>query len=787
MRIKSNIERISLETLNESASDLAKNYIYSLDSYVMAVAAVLMIAVNLFWLIMSLFNISSHMSLISHVGVAIGLLFPIITLIYLQMREETDYKHMRLMVILFQLCIILSTLFLDFSSARNASSMGSLSLALFWLFICALIPMVSHIDSAIVMTVMFSSTFLPQLLAYGPKAVNMSSILVAICIVVAYYGFRMFAIVNSRLIQNLAFTSYIDHQTGTMNKRALHEYLESLCKKNINNYGIIIYDIDDLRAFNYKYTHAEGDKMLLKVNNSVLNGLKSEGALVFRHGGGEFVAIIENVSSERILKIALNVKDTVEKLNIERDDGALRPYITVTIGCAIMDKGVSPSKDILSEADTQLYIGKKGSKNCVVFNGKIYVAEGEISTEQQPTLYTERVAQAVNEAMKRNEMKVFFQPLYDATTQNMVGAEALSRWEKPNGDIIMPSEYIPELEKNSSILALDWYMFEETCRVIKRIIDLGLTPTRVSVNFSRMHALYERDIEKRLCEIADSYSINHALIEIEITESAYIHFPNIIEPIIKAIRASGFAVAVDDFGSGASSLEFINSVDVDTLKIDKSLISSNCSDEKERVLLESVVMLAHRLQLNSVAEGVETIEQLGFLKTIGCKQIQGFIFSKPLNEDDFIEICSKEAQSHSTFTTQLPDGVISQTSLQMLVDTVFKEYPIVVISNISRNSYYTMTYENFTHHQYPKTGVLSSLLDEICSTIVPENRDEFKRIFAFKRQFELFKNGEAKFSYTVKLIDESTEVGYKDVDSLTYFIKEVGNDDLLAVTLCTES
>ena len=171
-------------------------------------------------------------------------------------------------------------------------------------------------------------------------------------------------------------------------------------------------------------------------------------------------------------------------------------------------------------------------------------------------------------------------------------------------------------------------------------------------------------------------------------------------------------------------------------------------------------MLAHRLQLNSIAEGVETPEQLGFLKTIGCKQIQGFIFSKPLPEDEYLELYKKEAASHKTFQTQLKDITTNPTSLQMLIDTVFKEYPTVIISNLSKNSYYAMSYQGFTDHKYPQAGVLSELLDEVCSTLVKEDRKAFKEEYTIDKQLEAFKSGEAKFNYTARL---SVKDGHKSI------------------------
>ena len=778
MKIKSSIDSINLESINNNARDLSKHYIFNLDAYVIDVASILLILVNLFWILLEMFGGSFRASVTVHFGMGLSILLPVIALVYLFKRKEDDYSSMRALVLYFHLSVIAVTTLLTVHS-NNTSG---ISLAMFWLVICAFIPMVNMSDSIIVMTLMFLSTFLPSLLIYGTKAINRSNIIVAFCVVIAYFGFRLFAISNSKLIQALALTSYNDHQTGVLNKRALKEYLSNVKDKDVKRIGVMLYDIDDFKAYNDKYSHLQGDKMLLRVSDSVSSYLRGEGAMVFRHGGGDFVAIIEDVSDERLLKTAIRAKEIVENLKIERDDGTIRPFVTITIGCA--SANLDDNVDILSDVDTQRVIGKKGTKDCVVFNGRIYVAEGEISFDQQPTLYTERVANAVSEAMKRNELKIFIQPMYDTATQNLVGSEALSRWVKPDGTVILPSEYIPELEKNSSILALDWFMFEETCRIIKKIKDSGLPPVRISVNFSRMHVLYERNIDRRLCEIADAYSVPHNLVEIEITESVYIHLPSIIEPIIRSIRNAGFAVAIDDFGSGASSLEFINTVDVDTLKIDKSLIRSNCSDEKERVLLESVVMLAHRLQLNSIAEGVETPEQLGFLKTIGCKQIQGFIFSKPLPEDEYLELYKKEAASHKTFKTQLKDITTNPTSLQMLIDTVFKEYPTVIISNLSKNSYYAMSYQDFTDHKYPQAGVLSELLDEVCSTLVKEDRKAFKEDFKIDKQLEAFKSGEAKFNYTARL---SVKDGHKSIETVTYFINERGDDDVLAVTLCSES
>ena len=777
------LEKITLDSIENGARGIEKDHLYSINRNTLLVASLMMIIVDSVWVVLDIMDRTFHLSTLSYIGMIIEFVYPALTLIYLF--EMRSLRRMKSVVFSFHILTIISAVIMNMAHVASNGFTKGIPLSLFWLVICVFLPMSGILESAIVMSLLFVCTFVPQMLVFGISFHLLNNIIFAVCIVAGYFAFRDIAVRSSRLVRSLALTSYTDHQTGTMNRRALVEYLSEIGNKDVENIGVMVYDIDDFKAYNDEYSHQLGDIILSSITETVTTMLHEEGAKAFRYSGSEFVAVMENVDEEYLLKVALKIKSLVEDLHLERRDNTLRDYVTVTIGVTYASRSDCREKDILGDAETQLFIGKKGTKDCVVYKGRIYIAEGEISMEQQPSLYTERVTAAVSEAMKRGEMKAYFQPLYETSTQKLVGAEALSRWQKPDGTLVLPSEYVPELEKNSSILSLDWFMFEEACRVLRREKDMGLPQVKVAVNFSRMHILYERNIEKRLSEIADTYAIPHELIEIEITESAYIHIPSIIEPIIRDIRNAGFAVAVDDFGSGASSLEFIKSVDVDTLKIDKSLISSNCSDEKEKVLLESVVMLAHRLQLNSVAEGVETIEQLGFLKTLGVKLIQGFIFSMPLPEDDYLELLKNEGVGEREPLFSGSDGP-RFSSVQMLLDTVFKEYPIVIISNLTRKSYYTMTYESFTNHSYPQAGELSELLADIRSTLEDECKDEFDRLFDLNRQVQAYKDGVAKFSFTARIHGDKDSSDVKTLETTSYYVKEKGSADLLVITLCNE-
>ena len=786
-----NSQLVSLNSLFSGKKEIELDYFDRQNCFAATVISALMLLVDLFWIVAKLFGaeVSSFSHPVGAIGILLSTVSSLIPLILLLRFRDMKRTPLKAIMLFLQFSIIVSVLLLamgrcyTISKDGPASTYNGITLSTYYLVICAFMPFYRKREGLICMIFLFISGFFPIfILKDSTGYLLIGNIIIRFCAVVAYVVFRQITYRSASLQADLIETAYRDMQTGFLNMRALSEYFDTIGDNEAESFGVLIYDLDDFKRFNDEYTHERGDLVLKKISETINDYLSAENAKLFRYNGDDFVAIFEDISDEKLLKLSIGVKDAVEKLRIERNDGTIREYMTITVGCTSASRNECMERDILNEAETQLFIGKKGAKNCVIFKGRIFVAEGEISMEQQPTHYTERVAQAIGEAMRTREMKAYYQPLYETTSHKLVGAEALSRWDKGNGEVILPSEFIPELEKNSSILALDWYMFEEACRMLSKQREMNVPQVRISVNFSRMHVLYERNIERRLCEIADSYGIPHNLFEIEITESAYIHLPNIIDPLIKAIRAAGFLVAVDDFGSGASSLEFIKTVDVDTLKIDRSLISSKILDEKERVLLESVVFLAHRLQLNSVAEGVETMEQMGFLKTLGVNQIQGFIFSKPLTEAEFIETCRREAGNIAD--AGLIKNSAQSSSVQMLVNTVFKEYPLVLMSNLSRNSYYAMAYEIIDDYEYAGAGSLSDLFGELVKDMTEADAEEFKKVFDVEKQIENHRNGMERFRYTVNIRNNKGEP--KTFLTTSYFIKETGNDDLLVVTLCSE-
>ncbi len=391
----------------------------------------------------------------------------------------------------------------------------------------------------------------------------------------------------------------------------------------------------------------------------------------------------------------------------------------------------------------------------------------------------EALCQEVSCAMEKHEIQVYYQPQYDALTGRLTGAEALARWIKEDGTVVMPGSFIPVLEQGTEIIDLDWYMLREVCVFLRQQQEDNIHMVTIAVNFSRQH-VKEGDFVQKLCEIVDSYEVPHKKIEVEITESVLVGQEEMIGEWVQEIRKQGFKVAIDDFGSGLSSLSFVKDISVDVLKIDKSLLSRNCEDEKERIVLESIFNFAHRLKLTTVAEGVETREQLGFLRTCSCKVIQGFLFAKPMGCQAFRELCVKGEE------VEEPEDILviqaPSSATQLLLDAVFIRYPLVIFSNLTRNSFYMMAYENFTSQSCPSTGVFEELIAHGASTMHPEDQDLFRTTFSIDNLMAAYKRGEKFVSVVTRQMGDDGI--YRRVETTDYFVKNPSVDDVLVIALC---
>lgn len=386
-------------------------------------------------------------------------------------------------------------------------------------------------------------------------------------------------------------------------------------------------------------------------------------------------------------------------------------------------------------------------------------------------------AEEIRAALQNNELTTYYQPQYDALTSQLKSAEALVRWIKPDGTVISPFFFIPVAEESDLIMDIDWYVTELVCKTLEKQNMMPQFP--ISINFSRKH-IQEDNFAERLTAIVDKYDLPHPLIEVEITESAMVGEEERILNWIVSIRNAGFTVAIDDFGSGLSSLQFVKDIPADVLKIDKSLLSHNCEDEKERIVLESIFSFAHRLHMKTVAEGVETKEQLGFLRTCDCNRIQGYLFAKPMPEEDYLSLCMvHKAAEEPADILQLQSPA---SAVNLLLEAVFRRYPLVIFTNLTRNTFYMMAYQNFTTTSCPSTGVFDELIVHGTSSMHPDDREAFSTTFDRKNLIAKYSEGAQEIRLVTRQLGDDGV--YRKVETTDYFVKSSYTEDVIAITLC---
>lgn len=389
------------------------------------------------------------------------------------------------------------------------------------------------------------------------------------------------------------------------------------------------------------------------------------------------------------------------------------------------------------------------------------------------------VVEEAREAMEKRKFIPYFQPQYDALTGKVWSAEILARWQDEDGKIILPGYFIPELELTDDIMDLDWYMVREACEFLNRLDDLNVPKLPISINFSGKH-IHEGDTVNRLKEIADSYNIPHRLIIIEISESSMMESPEEIRYLLEDIRREDFRVALDDVGQGFTTLGFLSDITIDVIKIDRSLFDAEHDNEVDRMVLESIFNIANKMHLNTVAEGIETEEQLSFLRTSGCKVVQGYLYDKPMPEDEFVaryKEIQTEVEPEDILVTQAPTAAAA-----LLVDAFFIKYPTVTYMNLSRNSYYVTRHDDLESNSFPVTSSLEERLVNSLPAIHPDDRELYKETFSVKKQIEAYQRGEKTVELMVRQIGEDGL--YRRIGITNIFVKSPFVDDILAVSLC---
>ena len=416
-------------------------------------------------------------------------------------------------------------------------------------------------------------------------------------------------------------TPYTDLLTGLANNPGVAYYGARIEEKHaMSEYTGCFINLKNFKYINEKLGNPGGDRVMRQYAFRLNDSLDPSCELLARLGGDNFFALVRNEHAEKFLGTAVS-------LNITLGSGDERQYVPLGAWIGVYHAEEDDSvTQVLINASFAYEQAKKSRVTVSYYD----------PSHRSRSLHARAVAQAFPEALRSGELVCCYQPKVYLSTGELYGCEALVRWVR-DGKMIPPSDFVPIAESHGLVGELDRHMLECVCRDLRTWLDRGIEPVRVSVNYSQ-HDFYNENLVEETLKIIRRYRVEGKYLEIEITESSFFENFQALEDFIKAMHRHGIEVSLDDFGTGYSSLNMLKSLDLDTVKLDKSFFDNLSGDsENDRVVLRSVADMLSQLHKTAISEGVETPEQYKFAREIGCDIIQGYFFDKPLSFEEFTE------------------------------------------------------------------------------------------------------------------------------------------------------
>lgn len=467
--------------------------------------------------------------------------------------------------------------------------------------------------------VKYSSVFLPEANFVGVLLSNPLIVVLMITLIVLA-GLIIIIVMNHSKKKALFEMISKDNLTGLISIRKFYETVgKSLLTAKPNEYMLIALDIDNFQYINETYGYEYGSEVLAEFAIQLVDYYDKK-SIITREKDDNFLVFTENKDS------GLTLCDTCITSAIHNVLGDIY-RISVSQGMYQIGDTAKPLVHMIDCAHSAKFLGKQQHGNTV------HHFTDEMKKQR---VIKKIIVTTMEKALETKEIKVFYQPKVQLNNGTLSGAEALVRWFPADGSSIYPDEFIPLFEKNGFILNLDYYVFEEVCRFIHRWSETLDVPI-LSVNLSVI-TLLDDGLVGKLVNIASKYKLVPNQLEIEITESAMVGNPEEVFGKINELRAEGFTISLDDFGSGMSSLNRLKDINIDVLKIDREFLTSNLSDARGLLIIKGVIMLSKRLKILTIAEGVETKEQVAFLQALKCDYAQGYYFGKPMSESDFVNV-----------------------------------------------------------------------------------------------------------------------------------------------------
>jgi diguanylate cyclase (GGDEF)-like protein len=426
------------------------------------------------------------------------------------------------------------------------------------------------------------------------------------------------------LVQKNEQLALQDMLTNLPNRFSFWQTLEQKTTDNTPFY-LLYLDINNFRSHNEYYGHDGGDKLLIDLSERI-NLIIKETDYLARVGGDEFAIILSNIDNQHDCTKMLNkIFECTNKPFISSKGETFN--ISLSIGAANYPNDANSVEELMKFVDLSAYTGKVKNKNSMQFYSQ---------SIKDASLHIIELEKELRNAIKHQEFELYLQPIVNLEQNSIQKAEALIRWNHPEKGLILPMQFIPEAEKSELINVIGHWVIKSACEIVKQLSDKGYR-IKISINLSPSQVI-EENLFSFIHNCIREYKIEPDLLEFEVTEGVLVNDYTIAEKLLSKIRAIGMSVSVDDFGTGYSSLAYLKKLPLDFVKIDQSFVKDIVIDDNDKAIVRAVIAMAHNLNLGVTAEGVETNEQLNFLKKNACNSVQGFLYSRPVKFDVFLDL-----------------------------------------------------------------------------------------------------------------------------------------------------
>ena len=443
--------------------------------------------------------------------------------------------------------------------------------------------------------------------------------------------------------QRIRYLARIDALTKVPNRMQFQHLLQraiARARRGDHRLALIYLDVDKFKEINDTFGHTAGD-LCLETLTDRLRSLLPDSSVVGRLAGDEFGVILDNLDPARNLRaeVVATTRLLQETITEPLVYQGHQLYMTTSAGVALYPGDGNNVIDLIRNADAALYRAKRQGGGAL----DVYHADMNAATVERLMLKSR-----LRKAFEKNELLVHYQPKIDLRSGSIAGAEALVRWELTDRGIVLPSEFIPLAEESNMILQIGEWVLDRVCSDYKSWLLTSVNPGRVAVNLS-LRQLKQRDFINRVQAIYGKHGVKPAALELEITETTLMEDPKRTLRLLDELHNMGLRLAIDDFGTGYSSLSALQQFPISTLKIDQSFVRNATTNHDQATIVSMIIEMGHSLNLEVVAEGVETEDQLRFLRALNCDYAQGLLFGRAMAADDFRDLLLDESSGASRY------------------------------------------------------------------------------------------------------------------------------------------